>query len=173
MLEAEALHTAADIAPRHGGEGDGRLHGGGQGAQIQTEIDGRAQPLGHQGREQQPSSGKSRKVLAITTRCSRQWPRPASRFWRDSLAPCMKNKQRHRQLGQQTEPDGHLPLAGKKGGQGDHGNQHRGKRIQTHGSPEKRVPHGMGTDRARGRRHQAATPDTKGQAYPEHPVVQS
>ncbi len=43
------------------------------------------------GRSASPSSGNSANVLPTTTRCSRQWPMPASTAWRDSLAPCMKN----------------------------------------------------------------------------------
>ncbi|GAO27032.1 hypothetical protein ALISP_6852 [Alicycliphilus sp. B1] len=38
-----------------------------------------------------PNSGNSAKVLATTSTCSRQWPRPASTASRESLAPCMKN----------------------------------------------------------------------------------
>ena len=147
MLEAEgAAHRRRHIAPAMEVKAmadctvAGRAH-----RYKKPRIDGRAQPLGHQGREQ-PSSRKSRKVLAITTRCSRQWPRPASGFWRDNLAPCMKNKQRHRQLGQQTEPDGHLPLAGKKEASATTTISTEVKGSRRTGSLQrKRVPHGMGT----------------------------
>ena len=43
------------------------------------------------GRSAQPSNGNNTKVEATTTRCSRQWPRPATMASRDSLAPCRKN----------------------------------------------------------------------------------
>ncbi|MNE55423.1 hypothetical protein D3C80_1502550 [compost metagenome] len=38
-----------------------------------------------------PSSGKSAKVLRNTTRCSFQWLIPATIASRESFAPCMKN----------------------------------------------------------------------------------
>ena len=39
----------------------------------------------------QPSNGNSKKVLASTSRCRRQWLKPARIASRESLAPCRKN----------------------------------------------------------------------------------
>ena len=165
-----AAHRRRHIAPRHGGEGDGRLHGGGQGAQIQeTEIDGRAQPLGHQGREQQPQQREEQEGARHHHQVQPPVAEARQQVLARQLGTMHEEQERHRQLGQQTEPDGHLPLAGEEGGQGHHGNQHRGKRIQTHGeSPEKARParegttgHGEGVIRRRPRiRRDKLTPNT-------------
>ena len=45
---------------------------------------------------------------------SRQWPRPASRFWRDSLAPCMKNSSATASLVSRANQTATWPSQGKK-----------------------------------------------------------
>ena len=128
MLEAEALHIAADIAAGHGGEGDGRLHGGGQGTEVEeTEVDGRAQPVGYQRREQEPQQRKQHEGAGHHHQMQPPVAEPRQQVLARQLGAMHEEQERHRQLGQQTEPDGHLPLAGEEGGQGDHHNQYRGK----------------------------------------------
>ncbi|MOA03634.1 hypothetical protein D3C78_1231510 [compost metagenome] len=46
------------------------------------------------GRKAQPTTGKTTKVMAVTSRCSRQWLMPAQIAGRESLAPCRKNRKK-------------------------------------------------------------------------------
>lgn len=134
ILEAEALHTAADtLPPRHGGKSDGRLYRRGQSAQIEeAKVDGRAQPERHQRREQQPQQREQHESAGHHHQMQSPVTQPRQQVLARQLGTVHEKQECHRQLGQQTEPDGYLPLAGEEGGQSHHGNQHRSKGIQTH-----------------------------------------
>ncbi|MNK78256.1 hypothetical protein D3C87_978780 [compost metagenome] len=122
---------------------------------------------GTRGVSKSPSSGKSRKVLAITTRWSRQWPRPASRFWRDSLAPCMKKSSATASLVSSANQTATWPSQGKKEARATTRISTEVKGSRRTGSLQgKRVPHRMGDDRAQEGHPLTATLDTKPQLTP-------
>lgn len=92
-LDAEAAHTAAETLPRaievnaiDDCTVDGSVHRNSTPRYRSGVTSGASR-----GRNTQPISGNSTKVLVNTTRCSRQCVTPASTACRDSLAPCRKN----------------------------------------------------------------------------------
>src|SRR6185312_15405656 len=92
-LDAEAAHTAAETFPRaievnaiDDCTVDGRVHRNSTPRYRLGVTSGASS-----GRNAQPISGNSTKVLPSTTRCSLQCVTPASTACRDSLAPCRKN----------------------------------------------------------------------------------
>src|SRR5271163_5254553 len=92
-LDAEALHKAAATLPPaievnaiEDCTVDGRVH-----RNIRPSTIGAGNSAEAAGRSARPKSGKSTKVAAKTTRCSRQCETAATTAARDRRAPCKKN----------------------------------------------------------------------------------
>ena len=152
-VEADALHTAAGMLPRHGREGNRRLHRGRQGAQKQhAQVHlGRDQRLQHRGAEPSPAAEQRKggaKMLRVQPPIG---PRPPRMAWRDSLAPCRKNSRLTTPVVATSAPGpwGRMPATGLARTTVAHQGQREmvgGEARQGHGSslcqrrPQRRLP---------------------------------
>ena len=115
-VEADALQTAAGILPRAmlvSAMADCTVAGKAHKNSMPC-TKGGGSNRAHSGWASQPTRGNTMNVVAVTTRCRRQWPIPAQMAWRESLLPCKKKSKTITQVVALFKISANIPVAGAR-----------------------------------------------------------